>query len=78
MNAILFFYFIFCKHCNSPEVSEQAILIANNQRNVIIFYKYQYILYEAYSCLLTHQMPVLHSYRNQSIDLLCKSNDWFL
>ena len=41
MNAILLFYFIFCKHCNSPEVSEQAILIANNQRNVIIFYKYQ-------------------------------------
>ena len=23
-------------------------------------------------------MPVLPSYRNQSIDLLCKSIDWFL
>ena len=27
---------------------------------------------------LTHQVPVLPSYRNQSIDLLCKSMDWFL
>ena len=27
---------------------------------------------------LTHYVPVLPSYRNQSIDLLCKSIDWFL
>ena len=27
---------------------------------------------------LTHKVPVLFSYRNQSIDLLCKSIDWFL
>ena len=27
---------------------------------------------------LTHQVPVLPSYRNQSIDLLCESIDWFL
>ena len=27
---------------------------------------------------LTHYMPVLPSYRSQSIDLLCKSIDWFL
>ena len=27
---------------------------------------------------LTHQVPVLPSYRNQSIDLLGKSMDWFL
>ena len=27
---------------------------------------------------LTHQMPVLLSYRNQSIDLQSKSIDWFL
>ena len=27
---------------------------------------------------LTHQMPVLPSYRNQSIDLHRKSIDWFL
>ena len=26
----------------------------------------------------THLMPVLPSYRNQSIDLLWKSIDWFL
>ena len=28
--------------------------------------------------LLTHSVPVLPSYRNQSIDLLRKSIDWFL
>ena len=28
--------------------------------------------------ILTHYMPVLPSYRNQSIDLLWKSTDWFL
>ena len=28
--------------------------------------------------ILTHEMPVLPSYRNQPIDLLCKSIDWFL
>ena len=28
--------------------------------------------------ILTHQMPVLSSYRNQSIDLHSKSIDWFL
>ena len=28
--------------------------------------------------LLTYQIPVLHSYRNQSIDLHSKSIDWFL
>ena len=27
---------------------------------------------------LTHEVQVLPSYRNQSIDLLCKSIDWFL
>ena len=27
---------------------------------------------------LTHKMPVFPSYRNQSIDFLCKSIDWFL
>ena len=27
---------------------------------------------------LTHEVPVLPSYRSQSIDLLCKSIDWFL
>ena len=27
---------------------------------------------------LTHETPKLPSYRNQSIDLLCKSTDWFL
>ena len=27
---------------------------------------------------LTHYVPVLPSYRSQSIDLLCKSIDWFL
>ena len=27
---------------------------------------------------LTHEVPVLSSYRNQSIDLLCKSVDWCL
>ena len=27
---------------------------------------------------LTHQMPVLPSYKKQSIDFLCKSIDWFL
>ena len=27
---------------------------------------------------LTHEMPVLYSYRNQSIDLHRKSIDWFL
>ena len=27
---------------------------------------------------LTHSVPVLPSYRNESIDLLCKSIDWFL
>ena len=27
---------------------------------------------------LTYQVPVLPPYRNQSIDLLCKSIDWFL
>ena len=27
---------------------------------------------------LTHYVSVLPSYRNQSIDLLCKSIDWFL
>ena len=26
---------------------------------------------------LTHKVPVLPSYRNQSLDLLCKSIDWF-
>ena len=30
------------------------------------------------SIALTHEVPVLHSYRNQSIDLLCKTIDWFL
>ena len=30
-----------------------------------------------YYCL-THYVPLLPSYRNQSIDLLCKSIDWFL
>ena len=28
--------------------------------------------------ILTHQTPVLPSYRNQSIDLRSKSVDWFL
>ena len=28
--------------------------------------------------MLTHQMPKLPSYRNQSIDLHTKSADWFL
>ena len=27
---------------------------------------------------LTHIRPILHSYRNQSIDWHCKSIDWFL
>ena len=27
---------------------------------------------------LTHQVPVLLSYRNQSIDMVCKSSGWFL
>ena len=27
---------------------------------------------------LTHSVSVLPSYRNQSIDLMCKSVDWFL
>ena len=27
---------------------------------------------------LTHSVPLLPSYRNQSIDVLCKSIDWFL
>ena len=30
------------------------------------------------SIALTREVPVLHSYRNQSIDLLCKSIDLFL
>ena len=30
------------------------------------------------SAYLTHYMPVLPSYRNQSIDLHSKSIDWFL
>ena len=31
-----------------------------------------------FRCPLTHYVLVLPSYRNQSIDLLCKSIDWFL
>ena len=31
-----------------------------------------------YDQSLTHLMPVLPSYRNQSIDLQSKSIDWFL
>ena len=27
---------------------------------------------------LTHEVPLLPSYRNKLIDLLCKSIDWFL
>ena len=30
------------------------------------------------SASLTHQVPVLSSYRNQSADLQSKSIDWFL
>ena len=35
-------------------------------------------LYKIFVIYLTHLVPVLLSYRNQSTDLLCKSNDWFL
>ena len=34
-------------------------------------------LSENFVFVLTHQVPVLPSYKNQSIDLPCKSVDWF-
>ena len=33
---------------------------------------------KSYSTCLTHEIVVLLSYRNQSIDFLCKSIGWFL
>ena len=41
-------------------------------------YEPLFLLEEHLSFTLTHYVPVLPSYRNQSIDLLCKSIDWFL
>ena len=37
-----------------------------------------WLLRRLFECKLTHYMPVLPSYRNQSIDLMWKSIDWFL
>ena len=43
----------------------------------LFFYKHQRLGSNAESCLtLSRRRPISH--RNQSIDLLCKSMDWFL
>ena len=38
----------------------------------------KYLWYRVLLNPLTHEVPVFPSYRNQQIDLYCKSIDWFL
>ena len=52
-------------------------LIGHDFYPLFLLSKFQ-LSFEISQLLLTHEMPVLPSYRNQSIDLLCKSIDWFL
>ena len=64
---------------------EQIYLIIDND---IFFYFFFYLkcIFSYFRLImntvkrkcLTHKVPVLPLYRNRSIDLLCKSIDWFL
>ena len=43
-----------------------------------IFYLIEGANFMSWRGHLTHEIPALPSYRNQSFDLLCKLIDWFL
>ena len=49
----------------NPDPKKQVQEV-RQQKQIILFWS------------LTQWVPVLRSYKNQSIDLLCKSIDWFL
>ena len=54
------------------------ITSSNSILNIDTFFVTNYTQKTLHHVYLTHYVPVLPSYRNQSIDLLCKSIDWFL
>ena len=59
------------------DVIDALILIGHDFYPLFLLIKFQ-LSFKTSQLLSTREMPVLPSYRNQSINLLCKSIDWFL
>ena len=67
--------FFLCK-CHYLQITADVSRISKSAQRDISFILN--VLLETVNARLTHLMPVLSSYRNQSIHLHSKSIDWFL